>query len=404
MKKLTHTVFASLIVWQSLACAGPCLSKERGSSTAGSLKVTEKRSTIGSAKEREKTIEAIVQLLSRFTDSDQTALSNYSTKLMNWPGESGKALIDLLDTNNETVQAKVAWLLRNLAHQPDFWIDRESLKTLIGIAESTTNAEAQVSLVEALGAIGPRDPNVKRAVIAIYNKSNEVHLKRVALDALTSIAKNEKSSEMSNEEFELIAAAIKNPDAPSLRKAAAKAFGQVRGRPEPTIKVLVDALDDNYLEVRQAAVEALRQYGVEAKPAAPKLLAVLKTESDHTIRHSSLHALQAIGMVDQDVAQELISLLDDQEFGTFMLSQLYVLGPFAAPAVPKLIQYLKSPELLLRTYAASNLGYIGPAASEALPALEIATTDSSSTVQTYAKLSIERIKGTRTIPKCVPGM
>src|SRR5215213_5627446 len=51
------------------------------------------------------------------------------------------------------------------------------------------------------------------------------------------------------------------------------------------------------------------------------------------------------------------------------------LGPAAAPAVPALVDALKSPDQLVKQNAALALGDVGPEARAAVPALTVALTD-----------------------------
>jgi HEAT repeat protein len=74
--------------------------------------------------------------------------------------------------------------------------------------------------------------------------------------------------------------------------------------------------------------------------------------------------------------------------GAYGLSQL---GHEAKPAVPSLIDALKSPEALVRQNAALALGTIGSEAKEAVPGLSDALNDSEWTVRRQAAVSLGQI-------------
>jgi HEAT repeat protein len=77
-----------------------------------------------------------------------------------------------------------------------------------------------------------------------------------------------------------------------------------------------------------------------------------------------------------------------QAQGALGLSKL---GPAAAPAVPALIDALKSPQTLVRQNAALALGEVGPGAKAAVPALAEALRDREWVVRRQAAVALGRL-------------
>lgn len=72
--------------------------------------------------------------------------------------------------------------------------------------------------------------------------------------------------------------------------------------------------------------------------------------------------------------------------------QLMDIGAAAAPAVPALVQQLRSPDEILRDYAVTTLTKIGPAAADAVPALKkVAASDTSESIRQLAEGAIRAI-------------
>lgn len=84
--------------------------------------------------------------------------------------------------------------------------------------------------------------------------------------------------------------AVKGNDA-AVQGAAIGALGNIRGQPDVIIPLLVDYLDNDHLN--SDAAEALGNFGSAAKPAVPKLRALLKVP-DKDLHHACVEALRKI--------------------------------------------------------------------------------------------------------------
>lgn len=336
-------------------------------------------------------VKKIVDMIKVYSERNQNVnVYDLEKELRNRPRQAAQALVDLLDTNNKNVQLQAASVLERLSTNPDFSISDSSLKTLIAILRGSKEPEVKASLVRVLGNIGPKNEDVKAAIIENISGDAEAATKRNAIEALAKLAQQEKP-EFHRKSTEILVGILRGDDAPSLRKAAAIALSRYHNDPEVAVPALLDALNDNYLLVRTAAVQAIGNYHSGAEAAVPPLLKLLEEEPNEGIRSSCIYTLRTIGIDDQRVVDKFIELLDDPKLGRSIMSYLYYFGDRAAPAVPKLIKMLDSSDRYQRQYACRALGAIGIEAKEALPALEKATRDSDASVRSNAQTAINNI-------------
>jgi HEAT repeat protein len=88
--------------------------------------------------------------------------------------------------------------------------------------------------------------------------------------------------------------ALKNDTSPDVRRAAAKALGDINPDAAATVPALTEALKDKSPVVKMAAARALGQYGAEARSAVPALQALAKEKSDKKVMQAARLALKSI--------------------------------------------------------------------------------------------------------------
>lgn len=336
-------------------------------------------------------VKKIVDMIKVYAKRNQRVNAyDIEKKLRDRPRAASEALVDLLDTTDVNVQYQSANVLRRLSSNNDYSISNDALKTLIAILRTTESPKVKATLVGVLGNIGPKNDSVKKAILEVIDGDFEVTTKRSAIEALANLARQEKPAYHIKSTKVLVRILEKN-DAPALRKAAASALSRYHNDADLAVPALVGALDDNYLKVRVAAVRALGYYKAEAEQAIPKLLKMVSEESDSGIRSACIYTLKNIGKNDQRVVAKFIELIDDPQLVSNVLNYIYNFGDKAAPAIPKLVKLLDSPDRYKRQYACRALGAIGSLAKKALPSLKKAAKDSDSTVRRYATSAINSI-------------
>jgi HEAT repeat protein len=130
--------------------------------------------------------------------------------------------------------------------------------------------------------------------------------------------------------------------------------------PEYSVEAMIKSLNDANAEVRYTAVDVLRRYGPQAKPAVPALIVAL-ADSDNHVRMGSAYALAAV-------------------------------GPDAASAVPALQVALDDASKEVRLGAAHALGAMGKEAAPSLPALRTLLEQHDSDIRIEAAKAIRRIE------------
>lgn len=82
--------------------------------------------------------------------------------------------------------------------------------------------------------------------------------------------------------IDVLLAALKDDKDAIVRKAAAKALGDIAPRPTDTIPALTEAVkSDKSLEVKMTSVEALAKFGPEARSALPTIREFAKEQGDN---------------------------------------------------------------------------------------------------------------------------
>ena len=123
-------------------------------------------------------------------------------------------------------------------------------------------------------------------------------------------------------------------------------------------EVMTSVLESSDVQIRRAAIAAVRRFSPCVKIVMLDLIAALK-DRDATVRAGAVNALASV-------------------------------GPAAGRAVPALIQTLKDDDAEVRKSAVLALGSIGPAASDAIPILaEMKSNDRNATVRDAAAQTVQ---------------
>lgn len=147
----------------------------------------------------------------------------------------------------------------------------------------------------------------------------------------------------------------------TVRTSALHALTLLGPTSKSQVPALVEALRDELPAVRAAAAQDLAQLGTEARESVPALLAACLRDADLAVRVQAGAALWRVGRRH-------------------------------VPALPPLIEGLKSGDEVLCWTAADCLGDMGADAAEAVPALrEALVNQQRSLIKTSIALALERI-------------
>lgn len=105
------------------------------------------------------------------------------------------ALTNALDTSDLQVQKTAADLLVRMSGLQDFVIQDKSLTTLIAILKASKNAEVKANLLRTLGHVGPRNDRIQATILESLRKDDEVAVRVAACEAVSELMRNEKVSD-----------------------------------------------------------------------------------------------------------------------------------------------------------------------------------------------------------------
>jgi HEAT repeat protein len=191
---------------------------------------------------------------------------------------------------------------------------------------------------------------------------------------------------------------------PKMRSHAAVLLGNLGPQAAAAVATLIDGLDDNR-STRSSRLdpnyginrpvccdvaEALGKIGDAARPALPKLSAMMTDDERPTVRISAALAMFQINPANREALRELVRILEEDPEGTGALEAAIALadvGPRGRDAVPALGRTLRHPRFQVRQRAAGALSNIG--GPEAVPLLVFASRDPNVMVRWSAVAGLE---------------
>jgi HEAT repeat protein len=186
-------------------------------------------------------------------------------------------------------------------------------------------------------------------------------------------------------------------DNPELREAVLLIFAEMGPEAEEAVLPVVRRLGDQEEpeeEVRRTAARALGSIGPAAAPAVPALSEAMNNDAER-VRWAAAAALAELGPRVEGTVAALVAALKHEDakqrwIGGYGLRNM---GPGAAGAIPDLVQALADRSENVRYYAAITLGRIGPPARSALEELRGSLQDESENVRIAASEALEKIQG-----------
>lgn len=221
--------------------------------------------------------------------------------------------------------------------------------TVAGIIPLLESSDREVRLhaVNALGAIGKRAAPAVSSLAALVNESDS-EMQGAVLVSLAAMPRAAES--YSGKVRELVTQSDEN-----VREQALRAYAAIEKDRGQVLPILTKALDDDSEMIRRLAVESLGGLGHDARPAARKIVKVLKKDNEKRL---ILGALRKIEPNDLELC----------------------------------LKSIKSSDPAVRYFACEQLGKMGEAARVALPDLRKASKDRYSFVRRGAKEALEKLE------------
>jgi HEAT repeat protein len=125
-----------------------------------------------------------------------------------------------------------------------------------------------LAIVAPAGAEIPRKQDLPRFIKELQSSSN-ARTRADAAEALGHRGAIKKADVLGA--IEPLVKALKDDSAPTVRKAAATALGAIGPDPKVSVPPLIEALQDDSIDVRIAAANALGSFGTDAREAVSAL-------------------------------------------------------------------------------------------------------------------------------------
>jgi HEAT repeat protein len=231
----------------------------------------------------------------------------------------------------------------------------------------------RAGVVQTLGEMAPRTPEVIRAVAKVLVEDREATPRRVALHAL---------HQMGPAAREELPALLKATSDPHIRNEALLVVARLGTDAKAGIPALIEMLKDPTL--RGGAARALAQIGPDAAPAIPALIAILDDPSPNV---PTAEALVRIGPA---ALEPLLKTLESKS-GQVSMQAANTLGKFGAKAVAPLAKIVAEGNGSAPWLAGHALVQIGPEAKPALPELLAALKGNNATLRRSATRAVCKI-------------
>lgn len=171
---------------------------------------------------------------------------------------------------------------------------------------------------------------------------------------------------------------------------AVHALGEIGLDAAPAVPQLILLLRHGGMIAQQIAPEALGKIGPAAQAAVPALVEALRY--DKRAGAKAAEALGRMGAAAQAAVPALIAALGyDDRIAVEAVQALGRLGPAVVPHLPTLLQQAQNPAWPQRDRANETLRALGPLAEEAIPSLLAALQDKNDAIRLYAAVSLWNI-------------
>jgi HEAT repeat protein len=300
------------------------------------------------------------------------------------------ALSEALDGFDSAVEVEAAMAL---------WkIDRQTKVAVPILCEALKEKETREKAAWYLSEIGPEaKPAVPLLTELLTDRSD--HLRIHAAAALWSIDRQPQTVLPVAVDVLHRAAASEDPFSLLSLLSAIGVLGAMGPEAKEAVPELVALIEDERQGFfpkgfyRDVVLEALAAIGPEAKAAVPAVTKLLKAKEGFT----RVLAAYALWRIDRQTQVALAVFLKElanrkEELVPIMAARaLSDMGPEAKPAVPALLELLKSRDANVRLEAVKTLGAVGPEAAAAVPALREARKDRKASVQQEAGEALKKI-------------
>ncbi|VTS08718.1 HEAT repeat domain-containing protein [Tuwongella immobilis] len=334
----------------------------------------------------------VPKLILELNDPDES-VRRVAIEALKRMGSAAKPAIAVLGprlTDDQiSVRTAAAEILLSMGHAAKDAIDD------LGDALEGEDSNVRKLAAETLAILGPdAKPALPELLKAIQNKEFDPYQRTAFAQAIGAIGPT--ASDAAPIMLDLLDATD-----PILRSTVARALGRIQPKSDLVIPKLITLIrKDSNSNARLSAIFALGKLGTAAKAAAEPLLELYNNSSTPIERKIALAAALGAILPDQAATYHatVLNPLHDHSSRPLIIIQrsvamemLELLGPAAKSAVPDLIALTRDRVADQRIRAARALASLGKLAEPAIPALVSLLKDSDATVRRAAMESLEKL-------------
>jgi HEAT repeat protein len=237
-------------------------------------------------------------------------------------------------------------------------------------SEHDESSRVRSAFLCVLGRIGPRDSQVRSAIVHALNSDPDASVRSAAVTCLQEYCRLQ-NFEHNDEITKLIIEALLHDESPTVRGNCANTLAATKLNPALVIPALQQSLHDNYSSVQDQTIAALSRYGSAASPVVPDLIKLMQAGSPKTAAIAT--TLAQIGPAAHDALPDLDKLLENDDIQVRASAITAESGIRREAYVPVLMRLLFDSDWQIQNAAVSGLSQLGAkahAASGALKELE----------------------------------
>lgn len=301
-----------------------------------------------------------VAQLARDLSDPQLAVRRSATEKLANLGEPAQAavpsLVKALADQDDLVRRNAAWALGKIRRPHDLVVSALIAKLHDEKEDWSVHHNAALSL----SWVGePAVPALRQAL-----KAGTPWTRAYAADALMRIGGQEKLSLL----VPIVGDLLASPDM-KMRAFAATLAGRLGRQADPLAEKLAALLDDKEIDPRINGIKALLELGPGARSVLPRIKQALREDKDQWVRIGAVQVLGASQDIKPDTIHLLTASLADEKdrVAAYAAQSIAAIGE---PAVPALIEALKSEKSRVRVRAAEAFALMGPATGKSAEAAQ----------------------------------
>lgn len=274
------------------------------------------------------------------------------------PKDAVSSLTKMLTDSEPNVRAAAAKSLQRIGGKA-----KSALPSIVSACSDETDSSARVSMLKTISVLQEDEPELIEFLASLLKEAKEDAL---VVGILEELSETEKlPSSLHARTSQLI-----QSEAPIIRSLATKTIVRIKGKTEETAGLVVAALNDPEIVVREQALIAVAELG-DAASSAVDVIADQLSDDSAKVRIAAIESLGRIGSVAKPSFQAIVDLAEDSDtkVRVAVAKNIRKIDDEAERVLPILIKAVGDEKKDVRQMAAHELGEMEEAAASAVPAL-----------------------------------